>query len=348
MKRFLTKDSEWNSFYSHKLIEQILWLWHRVDIENIFWRNITNNEFEKLLLDIVEMSNFDEVSFYVQNKDWHLFKKTFKKDWTIELKFIKEFTKESHLNLFNVTNQIWEVTSHWYFVSKVPIPWIWEDFVMQLSENIFIAWDNYSHPEDISVYLWIIEMIAMSIWHIIIQQRLIEDLLRDELTHLYNRKAWNRMKFQNWHLIALDIDDFKSVNDTFWHDVWDEVLEKIATSILDMIRKDDKAFRLGWEEFCIYIKEKNIDIVLKIAERIRQNISDLLFKANPLVKQDVFLLNESVIEFQRTVSIWISEIIDWKKEESLKEADENLYLSKTTWKDRIHYQKKLKSKKNSE
>ena len=89
----------------------------------------------------------------------------------------------------------------------------------------------------------------------------------------------------------------------------------------------------------------NIEIVLKIAERIRKNISSILFKATPLVKQDVFLLNESVIEFQRTVPIWISEIIDWKKEDSLKEADENLYLSKTTWKDRIHFQKVLKSEK---
>ena len=339
MRKFLTQNEKGEAFYSKTLIESVLWLGHVIDIESIFGREISNGEFEKLLLNIVKMSSFDEISIYIVHENKWVFKKTFFKNGNIELKFVTNISKETHLNLHNLLNWTKEKTEHGYFVSKVPAPWIGEDFVLELEENVFIAGDNYSQAEDISVYLSVIEMIAMSISHIIKQKKLIEELLKDELTGLYNKKAWNQEQTESWFLITVDIDLFKSVNDTYGHDVGDTVLKKVAETIINSLRIEDKAFRLGGEEFCIYVKESRIEIALKIAERIRKRIEDVIHQGVPLNKNEDSSGQKKEIEsFKRTISIGVSEIIDGGKEDALKKADENLYLAKNQGKNRIYFE----------
>lgn len=266
-------------------------------------------------------------------------KKLFFKNWKIELTFTPSITEETHLNLFNLLNWKKETTEHGYNISKIPVPWVWEDFVLQLEDNVYISWDNYNHAEDVSVYLSVIEMIAMSISHVIKQKKLIEELLKDELTGLYNKKAWNQEITDSWYIIALDIDLFKSVNDTYGHDTGDSVLKLVAETIINSLRIEDKAFRIGGEEFCIYIKEIKEEIALKIAERIRTRIESLIHRGIPLVKNEekYMELDKETEEFRRTISIGIAKIVDGKKEEALKDADGNLYLAKSRWKNRIYF-----------
>lgn len=75
-------------------------------------------------------------------------------------------------------------------------------------------------------------------------------------------------------LLLLDIDHFKRVNDTFGHDIGDEVLKHISTVISGRLRKTDLACRLGGEEFGVLLPGACLRKSLRIAEDIRKNITN--------------------------------------------------------------------------
>lgn len=145
----------------------------------------------------------------------------------------------------------------------------------------------------------------------------------DELTKVYNRKAYNenikelinlydRYK-QPFCLIMFDIDDFKSINDNYGHNKGDEVLYKISQLAQNSIRKTDKVFRVGGEEFIVILKNINIKDAYQIAEDIR-----------------VLISKEKIIEKKVvTISIGLTQYKDKEKEEVLfKRVDDLMYKSK--------------------
>ena len=332
-------DHHWKKFYSKPLVEYLLELGHVIDIQSILKREITNSDFENLMLQIVNLSSFDEISFYVSIWWSEFFKKSFFKwystDWNkaIKLSLLSGINEQDNTNLYKVVNGTQERTRFWYKVSRIPTPWVWDDFVIELYEWVYIAGDNYEKAEDVNSYLDIIELLSMAISQILKQWKLIDELLRDELTKLYNRKCWNRDSFEDGYIVAVDIDNFKSVNDSYWHDVWDDVLKQIAWAIQHNIRIEDKAYRLGGEEFRIYIKEKVENLAIKIADRVRTKVASLLFDHNPLVTEKSWIIIPK--RFWRTISMWVAKIINWEKQEALKVADQRLYVAKTTWKNKI-------------
>lgn len=110
------------------------------------------------------------------------------------------------------------------------------------------------------------------------------DLLRhlaitDSLTGLFNRhyfiqlaqKEWNRAKRykREMTLILLDIDYFKSVNDTYGHWIGDQVLSSLADCWRSCLREFDSIGRYGGEEFTILLPDTTITSARTIAERIR-------------------------------------------------------------------------------
>ncbi|MGR1222014.1 GGDEF domain-containing protein [Aeromonas veronii] len=77
----------------------------------------------------------------------------------------------------------------------------------------------------------------------------------DKLTGLPRREIFDEKSFHRYnYLLILDIDNFKSINDTWGHDTGDVVLRSFAAKIKIQLRGDDKAFRWGGEEFLILIK----------------------------------------------------------------------------------------------
>ena len=104
----------------------------------------------------------------------------------------------------------------------------------------------------------------------------------DSLTKIFNRRALSKYLIQacknaknDMHLLILDIDDFKAINDTFGHIAGDKILIFIASILKKIIRDADKVFRYGGEEFVIVlnrITQKRCEtIALRILETIRQN-----------------------------------------------------------------------------
>lgn len=100
-------------------------------------------------------------------------------------------------------------------------------------------------------------------------------VITDNLTGLYSRRYLNervRLSIEQdsiGSLILMDIDYFKRINDTFGHQVGDEVLIQVANLIKRNIRESDIAARWGGEELAIYLPKVDIPTALSIAERIR-------------------------------------------------------------------------------
>lgn len=107
----------------------------------------------------------------------------------------------------------------------------------------------------------------------------------DPLTGLYNRRFFFRRLEEELSrsaranspltLIYLDIDHFKTMNDTFGHAAGDRVLKAVSNSIGATLRKSDVLGRIGGEEFLILLPGTPEDIGALIAERVRERVSEL-------------------------------------------------------------------------
>lgn len=109
-------------------------------------------------------------------------------------------------------------------------------------------------------------------------RKLREDLHKDPLTGLGNRRSLDAalQKFKSlqmdFSVLSIDIDYFKTVNDTHGHDVGDMVLQHLAQFLSHICRVDDVPCRVGGEEFIILLPGTHKVDATKIAERLRQNV----------------------------------------------------------------------------
>jgi diguanylate cyclase (GGDEF)-like protein len=103
------------------------------------------------------------------------------------------------------------------------------------------------------------------------QERLDQQSRHDALTGLYNRRELETLdpNGRRYGILMIDIDQFKGVNDQFGHDVGDEVLKRVATSITDNIRAQDIAIRQGGDEFLVLLNDADDALARQLAERIR-------------------------------------------------------------------------------
>jgi len=118
-----------------------------------------------------------------------------------------------------------------------------------------------------------------------LQAKLIEEAIRDPLTGLFNRRFMNenlsleiarakRMKFPIT-IFFLDIDHFKDINDQFGHQVGDEILKEIGSTLITGLRAGDFACRYGGEEFIMVLPGMPKEKAKIIAERIQVRIRNL-------------------------------------------------------------------------
>jgi diguanylate cyclase (GGDEF)-like protein len=111
----------------------------------------------------------------------------------------------------------------------------------------------------------------------------------DPLTKIFNRQAMDDYMYvkcnmnahaSNFHLLILDIDDFKNINDTFGHIAGDKVLIFLANIFRKTLRDSDPVFRYGGEEFVIILNRTDHAGAVLAAERILELVRNnkLLFK----------------------------------------------------------------------
>ncbi|HEX5871841.1 MAG TPA: GGDEF domain-containing protein, partial [Longimicrobium sp.] len=109
--------------------------------------------------------------------------------------------------------------------------------------------------------------------------------MTDELTRLPNRRhllsvahdrlADARRTHQPISILALDVDHFKRINDTFGHDVGDTVLRRVAQTCRAALRHDDSIGRTGGEEFVVVLPHADAERAMEIAERLRAAVEGL-------------------------------------------------------------------------
>lgn len=149
----------------------------------------------------------------------------------------------------------------------------------------------------------------------------------DQLTRVYNRHYFERRKNKinsDYVVIMMDIDRFKSINDTYGHKAGDIVLKEVAQLIKKSIRQDDILLRWGGEEFAIFFKGSLEDAV-NLAERLRH-----LIESTPVDTGD-HLLNI-------TASFGISSVKSNEPiHEAIIKADKMLYKAKNSGRNRVVY-----------
>lgn len=162
------------------------------------------------------------------------------------------------------------------------------------------------------------------------EKRLFKLATQDPLTGLYNRRyaveAMNNFKNQSdrygypLSVMMLDIDNFKKINDTFGHDIGDEVLKALAKTIKENIRVSDIPSRWGGEEFLIVLPNTDLNGAVNLAERIRESVSQT--KVGPVSK---FTVSIGVAQYQfgETLNALVIK------------ADRGLYEAKMSGKNRV-------------
>lgn len=106
-----------------------------------------------------------------------------------------------------------------------------------------------------------------------------QKLLRDKLTGAFNMDALeadfkkiinNKRRKQTYIKAMFDIDNFKSINDKYWHDIWNIVLKELVIFIKSKIRESDKVYRLHGDEFVILFESDNMQEILHKITAIRE------------------------------------------------------------------------------
>ncbi len=162
--------------------------------------------------------------------------------------------------------------------------------------------------------------------------------MTDKLTGLFNQAFFKhsldieikRIKrhHQALGLLMVDVDNFKQHNDTFGHQVGDDILHDIGTLIKTSIREVDLAARYGGEEFAVLLPYVDKVIALEVAERVRNNINSA-----------ILIPRTSNIQLNVTVSIGIALIPSdaGDAETLIKHADIALYKAKHAGKNQSCY-----------
>lgn len=159
----------------------------------------------------------------------------------------------------------------------------------------------------------------------------LELAVTDQLTGLHNRRYMTgqldslvkraTMGGEPVSALLIDIDFFKKINDTFGHDIGDEVLREFALRLASNVRAIDLPCRFGGEEFVVVMPDTQLADALRIAERIRNNVSGSPFK----VAQGQEMLTV-------TISVGVSATLGEgdTPEALLKRADEGVYQAKAS------------------
>ena len=154
--------------------------------------------------------------------------------------------------------------------------------------------------------------------------------MTDLLTGIPNRRAFEKLVRDRARIVPpgtdcvalLDLDMFKSVNDTYGHDAGDAVLKGFADIALRLVRSHDTLARLGGEEFVILFENTGVDQAYQVCDRLRRIVA-----GTPLLTQAGSL--------KITVSGGVAVIGRGGLEPALKSADEALYRAKKGGRDRL-------------
>jgi len=202
-----------------------------------------------------------------------------------------------------------------------------------------------------------VETLAASMMTIIknyqLYERQVQLATTDGMTGLYNHRYFqealgreisrSRRYGAPVSLVYMDIDHFKIFNDTYGHQIGDEVLKLVAATIKRNLRDSDVACRYGGEELVAILPDTDLDGAFIAAEKIRKAIESLKFP-----------INEKIVRIMISVGVSTYPLNADKKEALIEAADGALYIAKesgrnqTRMSDADPYAKDIKEEKEAE
>lgn len=238
-------------------------------------------------------------------------------------------TLDDPVILFNLADKKYVGMVH-SFKENLGIDW---KLILVVPTSEFVAPFNLTSIFMLAMNIMILILIALLIFYRIRELRLSAKLYHfanhDPLTELYNRNYFNHhyntLLGNSYALIISDIDHFKTVNDTYGHQVGDIVLKEIAVLFKSHLQNHHIAFRWGGEEFLILLENESLDKAVILAEELRKALESKTFQIGN-------------INLKITMSFGVSEqILEHSFQEIVQLADQNLYKAKETGRNKVIY-----------
>lgn len=187
--------------------------------------------------------------------------------------------------------------------------------------------------------LLLMGMTIMQIFHYFVTRKRI---FTDPLTKTFNRNYLEEisplLNLEHYSLAMLDLDKFKSINDSYGHKAGDYVLSRASMIFKESIRDSDILVRYGGEEFLLLINNRsNNKTNIDICERLRSNIS-----------KELFTYDSNDIKVTVSIGLHKHPSLEKNLQEAIKLADEMLYVAKKSGRNRVvTYDEKQSSKSSS-
>lgn len=166
------------------------------------------------------------------------------------------------------------------------------------------------------------------------EQRLAEEILKDPLTGVANRRAYEIRMVEEWerfrrygHVFSIaifDIDHFKNVNDSYGHKAGDLVLREIARIMKSSLRKTDLVARYGGEEFVVILTGTDLKRAKDAAEKIRR-----------LIEETKFVFKKQTVPITISAGVAQIEPTDKSPGDIFERADKALYAAKNRGRNRV-------------
>ena len=243
---------------------------------------------------------------------------------------IDSFVNSSLLHLKETSNTLQYKDSRYIFVKTLPHAHF---------KFIYIAEAHVIWLKSL-LYTFVIFLFMLSSLYLIFLYQKSKDInyklklqaIQDYMTGAYNRRYFFEVaraifskalrKHTKLAVIMMDIDDFKTVNDTYGHDAGDLAIIEVKKILEKNLRKYDLFARFGGEEFCAVLDDISKEDVVRLFEKIRKD-----FESN------IITYNNMKIKY--TVSFGIAYGMADSLEKLIKVADEALYESKKNGKNRV-------------
>ena len=236
-------------------------------------------------------------------------------------------TQHYQLSLQNDLQTLWITVAYPVIQNNKVIAVLGADFTYKVHKQLV---EHLKPLEDLFFYITIFMgmLFVLSYFLLYLYYKINKKTYLDPLTQIYNRQYLQEFikqkSLQNYHLMLMDIDHFKRVNDTYGHDVGDDVLIAVINELKRHLREDDLIVRFGGEEFLIFISTDSTLSIEDVAQRLRRSIEQLCIQTT-----------------QHTLNITISLGVNphpYKArdiDEAIKICDEQLYIAKNEGRNRV-------------
>lgn len=196
---------------------------------------------------------------------------------------------------------------------------------------------NTKYNNILTILIFVLVVLALQSYRIIMQKKKNKELLKDSLTGLLSRRVFEEFCLNKNYLagvaIIIDLNKFKVVNDSYGHEVGDEVL-KAVSNCLKIVFKRDYIFRISGDEFYIFADKECIQNKFKDIETVFRNTP--ILKKNNIGFSLGYYIKDSQVNMKDSFKYADIAMYNAKKSKiyKIKEADQD-FINETNRKEKI-------------